>query len=182
MKAGFVLPLLFSVVAIAQTAGTFAATGNLSTGRFHHTATLLSNGKVLIAGGLYSTPPIPTTPYFDFLASAELYDPATGKFTPTGNMSAHRAFHTAILLSNGKVLIVGGGYSASAELYDPDSGTFSPTGDMLLARTTAPTATLLNDGRVLIAGGSLGSFALTEAELYDPLSGTFSATGSMNKL
>src|SRR5271157_1525613 len=124
MKTRFILPLLLSVVATAQTPGTFAATGNLSTGRLHHTATLLPNGKVLIAGGVYSTPPIPTTPFFDFLATAELYDPATGKFTPTGSMSAHRAFHTAILLANGKVLIVGGGYSASAELYDPASGTF----------------------------------------------------------
>jgi uncharacterized protein (TIGR03437 family) len=181
MRTCCVLLLSLSGVAISQTAGTFAATGNLTTGRFHNTATLLPDGKVLIAGGTYSTPPIPTTPFFNFLASAELYDPATGKFTPTGSMSAHRAFHTAILLSSGKVLIVGGGYSPSAELYDPATGTFFPTGDMLWARTTPPTATLLNDGRVLIAGGGLGSFALTEAELYDPSSGTFTAAGSMNK-
>lgn len=188
MKTSLVLSLLFSglggnaPVVKAQSAGAFTATGNMATGRFHHTATLLPNGKVLIAGGLYSTPPVPTTPFFDFLDTAELYDPSTGKFTPTGSMSAHRAFHTAILLGNGKVLIVGGGYSASAELYDPDTGTFSPTGDMLLARTTAPTATLLNDGRVLMAGGSLGTFGLTDAELYDPVSGTFTSTGSLNKL
>src|SRR5438552_17164875 len=156
MKTSLVLSLfLFGIgghgpAAMAQSPGTFTPTGNLTTGRFHHTATLLPNGKVLIAGGEYPTRP--TTP------SAELYDPSTGKFTPTGSMSVHRAFHTAILLANGKVLIVGGGYSASAELYDPATGTFSPTGDMLLARTTAPTATLLNDGTVLIAGGGLGSF------------------------
>src|SRR5277367_310920 len=182
MKTLFVLPWLWSVVAIAQTPGTFTATGNLNTGRFHHTATLLPDGKVLIAGGLYSTPPTPTIPFFDFLDSAELYDPATGKFTPTGNMTAHRAYHTAILLANGKVLMVGGGYSPGAELYDPETGTFSPTGDMLLARTTAPTATLLNDGRALVAGGGLGSYGLTDAELYDPASGTFTSTGSLNKL
>jgi hypothetical protein len=70
MKTRFVLPLLLSVVAIAQTPGAFTVTGSLSTGRFHHTATLLPNGKVLIAGGLYSTPPTPTTPFFDFLDSA----------------------------------------------------------------------------------------------------------------
>ena len=180
MKTGLVLSLfLFGIggrgpVAMAQSPGTFRATGNMTTSRFHHTATLLPNGKVLIAGG--------ATTAFPILASAELYDPATGRFTPTGSMSVHRAYHTAILLSNGKVLIVGGSYSASAELYDPDSGTFSPTGDMLLARTTAPTATLLNDGRVLVVGGSLGSFGLTDAELYDPTSGTFTSTGSLNKL
>jgi hypothetical protein len=181
MKTRFVLPLLLSVVAIAQTPGAFTVTGSLSTGRFHHTATLLPNGKVLIAGGLYSTPPTPTTPFFDFLDSAELYDPATGKFTPTGNMTAHRAYHTALLLANGKVLIVGGGYSLGAELYDPETGTFSPTGDMILARTTAPTATLLNDGRVLVAGGGLGSYGLTDAELYDPASGAFTPTGSLSQ-
>src|SRR5271170_2652390 len=187
MRSSFILPLLVLgaggnvSMATAQSPGTFTVTGNLRTGRFHHTATLLPNGKVLVAGGVYSTPPIPTTPFFDFLASAELYDPATRSFTPTGDMGTHRAFHTAVLLANGKVLIVGGGYSASAELYDPATGTFSPTGDMLLARTSGPTATQLNDGRVLIAGGGLGSYALTEAELYDPSSGTFSATGNMNK-
>ena len=166
----------------AQSSGTFTATGTLGTGRVHHTATLLPNGKVLIAGGSYSTPPIPTTPFFDVLASAELYDPSTGTFTPTGDMSTHRTLHTAVLLATGKVLIVGGSYSTGAELYDPATGIFSPTGDMILARTTPPTATLLNDGRVLIAGGGLGSYALTDAELYDPVSGTFTATGSMNKL
>jgi len=182
MKVHFILPLLFSGAGMAQPAGTFTATGNLSTGRFHHTATLLANGKVLIAGGVYSTPPIPTTPFFNFLASAELYDPSTGTFTPTGDMSTHRAYHTAVLLADGKVLIVGGSYSAGAEVYDPATGTFFPTGDMISARTTPPTATLLNDGRVLIAGGGLGSYALADAEIYDPLSGIFTATGSMNKL
>jgi hypothetical protein len=180
MKTSLVLSLfLFGMgghgpVAMAQSPGTFTATGNMTTSRFHHTATLLPNGKVLIAGG--------GSPFGPVLASAELYEPATGKFTPTGSMSAHRAFHTAILLANGKVLIMGGSYSASAELYDPATGTFSPTGDMILARTTAPTATLLNDGRVLVAGGSLGSYGLTDAELYDPASGTFTSTGSLNKL
>ena len=97
-------------------------------------------------------------------------------------MTAHRAYHTACLLANGKVLIVGGGYSPGAELYDPETGTFSATGDMILARTTAPTAALLNDGTVLVAGGSLGSYGLTDAELYDPASGTFTSTGNLNTL
>jgi len=124
MKIQFILPLLFSGVGMAQSAGSFTATGNLSTAAFTTTATLLPNRKVLIAGGVFSPPPIPTTPFFDFLASAELYDPATGEFTPTGSMSAHRAFHTAILLANGKVLIVGGGYSATRNSTTPPAEPF----------------------------------------------------------
>jgi hypothetical protein len=173
--------LLFGVVSLlnAQSAGTFAPTaGNLNTGRFGHTATLLPNGKVLIAGGQHSTP-MPLD-HYNLLASAELYDPLTGMFTPTGSMNTYRAGHTATLLANGKVLIAGGAYSNVAELYDPATETFSPTGDMITQRTGGHSATLLNDGRVLIAGGSLGaSYRLANAELYDPSTGTFAATGDL---
>jgi WD40 repeat protein len=152
----------------------------MSTVRDRHTATLLSNGKVLIAGGEDSN----QTP----LASAELYDSTAGKFTTTGSMTAKRQWHMATLLSNGKVLIVGGcgdggnasscvlegSNLASAELYDPTAGTFTATGGMTTARGPI-TATLLSNGKVLIAGGS----GDTSAELYDPTAGTFTATGSM---
>lgn len=147
MKTGLIVPIFLlgvaghSPLAQAQSPGTFTSTGKLNTGRLQDTATLLPNGKALIAGGEYSTPPIPTT-FFDFLDSAELYDPATGKFNRMGSMSVHRAYHKAILLANGKVLMLGEGFSSTAELYDPAI----PTGDMILARTTPPTATLLNDG------------------------------------
>ncbi len=159
--------------------GAFSPTGSMGTARGMHTATLLPNGKVLIAGGRNDA-----LPYS--LSSTELYDPATGTFSYTGFMGTARESHKATLLPNGKVLIAGGynttsGDLASAELYDPATGTFSPTGSMGIPRI-AHTATLLPNGKVLIAGGC-GNFsdgcALQTAELYDPATETFSFTGSM---
>jgi WD40 repeat protein len=154
-------------------ASPFSPTGSLATARAGHTATLLLDGRVLIAGGRVGA--------LDWIASAELYDPKTGTFTPTGSMSAARFRHTATLLPDGRVLIAGGmgaKAGASAELYDPTTGTFSPTGTMASSRYNH-SATLLSDGRVLIAGGE-GSGTLTSAELYDPKTGAFSPTGSMS--
>ena len=151
--------------------GTFSPTGSMTEARYDDTATLLSNGRVLVVGGYndstgYGGP----YGYGSAVASAELYDPSTGTFSPTGSMTeVHREF-TATLLPTGRVLIAGGG---SAELYDPSTGTFSPTGSMTDFRSGA-TATLLPTGRVLIAGGLNHS-----AELYDPKTGKFSPTGSM---
>jgi hypothetical protein len=150
--------------------GTFTATGSMTTGRAFQTATLLADGRVLIAGGRsesYSYSPDVV------LASAELYDPQTGRFTATGSMTAARSSHAATRLNDGRVLIAGGDSSgAAAELYDPATGIFRATGS---TETTShgPSATLLPDGRVLIVGGG------ASAELYDPQTGTFGATGSM---
>ena len=155
--------------------GTFAATGSMNTAREVHTATLLSNGKVLIAGGGND---------ISYPLTAELYDPSSGTFSVTGALNSTRVFHTATLLSNGKVLIAGGvgdtnSELASAELYDPALGTFAATGSLNVVRYTH-TATLLSDGKVLIAGGTTatGSYP-AKAELYDPTLGTFSATGAL---
>jgi len=171
--------LLHPVKAHAQTSGVFIPTGSMSAARGQHTATLLPNGKVLIAGGFVVSngSAVP-------LASAELYDPTTGTFSATGSMSNGRRLHTATLLPNGNVLIAGGyndnsGTLATAELYSPATGTFSATGSMTYSRFYAAAA-MLPEGKVLIAGGDNDSLALATAELYDPLTATFSATGSMN--
>jgi hypothetical protein len=156
-------------------AGTWSVTGSLANGRYDHTATLLSNGKVLVAGGQSNSGPS---------ASAELYDPASGTWSATGDLPSSRQEHTAVLLPDGRVLVAGGtggsNYTplATAELYDPSGGTWSTTGSIATPRINH-TMTLLPNGKVLIAGGLLFSSVLNSAELYDPVSGTWSGTGSL---
>jgi hypothetical protein len=164
-------PLVVTLQVMAQG---FSPTGNMTTARDYHTATVLGGGKVLIAGGADDT---------SDLASAELFDPGSNSFAPTGGMKATRVSHTATLLSNGKVLL-SGGYGggttfATAEIFDPTAGTFAPTGSMASARQWH-TATLLNDGRVLVTGGIDGTGApVATAEIFDPTSGLFTLTGGM---
>lgn len=173
-----------AVLTIKGVSGTFALTGTPSIARDCHSATLLQNGTVLIAGGRNGN---------TALSSAELFDPATGSFTPTGSLATARCAHSATLLQNGQVLVAGGYNFGSngglptitaAEIYDPGTGTFSATGPLGTGRS-GHSATLLADGKVLVAGGlnSNGGYSyvtLASAELYDPVAATFSATGSMN--
>jgi large repetitive protein len=163
------------------TTGTFTVTGNMTTARRLFVATLLQNGKVLVAGGAGATDPLQA------VATAELYDPVTGTFSPTGSLNMARRLTSGTLLDNGMVLIAGGIGNitalASAELYNPATGTFSLTGSLNVARLYHSTI-LLNNGTVLIAGGEAlnGSayVAVASAELYDPATGTFALTGNLN--
>ena len=158
------------------TTGTFAATGSLNTARLYHTATLLNDGTVLIAGGYDNNG--------HTSASAELYNSATATFTPTLSLNTARYRHTATLLNSGMVLIAGGEDSngnalASAELYNPAAGSFAIDGSLNTARILH-TATLLNNGTDLMTGGYGSSAYLTAAELNDPATETFAPTGSLN--
>jgi WD40 repeat protein len=159
-------------------------TGSMTVGRFFHTATLLSSGKVFIAGGLSAGVN---------LTSTEIYDPATKSFTSAGVMTVVRMGHTATLLPSGKVLLAGGGsgFGASAtntaELFDPTAGTFTATNAMTNPRSPH-TATLLSSGQVLVAGGA-GQFfvrgpssSISAAELFDPTTGNFTETADMTAL
>lgn len=151
-------------VALARPAAAFVSTGNMIAARDGHTATLLLDGRVLIAGG--------------GLASAEIYDVASQTFSATGHMSIARFGHSATLLANsslpnhGKILMAGGG-ELTAELFDPSAGTFTATGSMQ-AQHLGQTATLLQNGQILIAGGETA-----KAELFNPSTASFAPSGNM---
>jgi hypothetical protein len=156
MKIGVVSPLVFlalTVTALAQSAGTFTPAGNMTTPRLFHTATLLTNGKVLITGGAVSDSD-------DTQVNSELYDPATGIFAASGMI-------WGIPLSDGRLLIFTG--PRTAETYDPLTAAFQATGDMVAQPYSTRLATSLQDGRIFIAG-------YPTAQIYDPYTGTFAAT------
>ena len=151
--------------------------GSLNTARSDHTATLLPDGKVLVAGGSYFS-----GDRFQSLNGTELYDPATGKWNATGSLNVPRSGHTATLLPDGKVLVLGAGgeFFGSAEVHDPATGKWNVTGRLNVPRG-GNTATLLPDGKVLIVGGSADdNDSLNGAELYDPKDERWSVTGSLN--
>lgn len=152
--------------------GSLQPTGSMSVPRLGHTATLLQDGRVLIVEGL-----VPTETGTTNTRTAELYDPSSGTFVTTGNTTSGHTFHTAILLSTGKVLITGDG---TAELFDPATNSFTATDHAPAARFAA-TVTLLQDGRVLIAGGEIyyDDYYLGPSELYDPVTGQFTSTGTL---
>ncbi|MGO9061451.1 MAG: DUF3179 domain-containing (seleno)protein [Candidatus Binataceae bacterium] len=147
----------------------FKTAGDLNQAREGNSATLLKNGKVLIAGGDSGRSPM--------LAAAELYDPDKRTFAATGKMAYPRGGHDATTLADGKVLITGGmndlNVIGNAEVYDPDSGQFKAVQSMSVKREKH-TATLLKNGQVLVAGGFSGDAdPTTSTELYDPAKGAF---------
>ena len=139
--------------------------------REYHTATRLADGRVLVIGGYNEVNG------YNWLASAEIYDRTTNSWTTVTPMSSGRSGHTATLLADGRVLVVGGNNSGSvlrtAEIYDPASDRWRPTTN--LSARESHTATLLPDGRVLVAGGSAGG-AIATCTIYDPSSNSWSST------
>ena len=140
--------------------------------RSNHTATLLNDGTVLVAGG-----------DLDALATAETYDPIAGTWTAVADMHMARTGPTATLLPDGRVLVVAGncGSPASAELYDPETRAWTLTASPAGGACSDQTATLLSDGTVLLVGGSgaIPESSFASAELYDPEAETWTATGNM---
>jgi hypothetical protein len=143
----------------------FTAVGSMGTPRLWATATLLPNGKVLVAGGYNGLEP---------MASAEIFDPAMKTFTPTGAMAKARFRHVAVALSDGKVLIAGGG-NKTCEIYDPATGAFQPSATLAADRLDL-SGTLLKDGRVLLAFGVSGKSnkPVAGGEYFDPATGALS--------
>src|ERR1700690_3300034 len=141
--------------------GTFSATGSMTVGGLGQTATLLASGRILIAGGTTTTRISTNSIHPSMTGSAELYDPASGTFSPTGSMTIVQDGDTATLLADGRVLFAAGvdqsgAAAASAELYDPATGKFGGTGSMTsVVPVGGAAAALLSDGRVLIVGGAV---------------------------
>lgn len=177
------VPFFSVAIALHASAPGAHGTGSLTPGppmlepRSGHSATLLPDGKVLIAGGMRRNQ--------DFYKSSELYDPATGKFEHTGEMTMARVGQAAVLLPSGKVLIAGGwvgaGATDSAELYDPATRRFIPIAKMTTRRGN-PSATLLPDGDVLVAGGADHDApgGISSAEVFHSATLSFQAISPMH--
>lgn len=159
------------------TSNTFTATGAMTTARESHTVTMLTDGRILITGGHQGRRSAIT-----IYSSCEIYNPANGTFTAAGNLTVKRHKHDAVLLADGRVLIVGGsderdgaGAYRNAEIYNPTNKTFAAVSNMNASRYKLQgTTILLKSGKVLIAGGS------NRAEVFDPVTGRFSfASGDM---
>jgi hypothetical protein len=180
------------------TLGSWTLAAPLLEPRGGHSMTVLPDGRLLVAGGFRD---MAVDEQSTALDGAELYDPATDTWSPTGRMGTPRFFHVAVLLLDGRVLVAGGcrGWTrswnpseeyydhfcrqlSSAETWDPATGSWTPTGAMQSTRKGS--GVLLPDGRVLVAGSETGSTAESftpggGSELYDPATGTWETTGAM---
>lgn len=170
-------PDLTSCELYDPTTGTWTATGSMGTPRSAFTATLLPTGKVLVAGGYGSG----VTFWDTQQASCELFDPQTGTWSDTGSLAMPRDLHGAVLLSSGRVLVVGGRYAGWArtlttEIYDPMSGTWTTSGSINEGRES-PNAVLLHSGSVLVTSGysaiDISELATVSSERFDPMTGTW---------
>jgi hypothetical protein len=184
---GTISPKFVAVLSTAElydpSAGTWSATGSMYDGRVRPTATLLTNGNVLVVGGDDWSKPL------DLVPSAEIYETNQGQWIRVASPSLARFRHTATLLKDGRVLITGGDdYSVAsralpAEIYDPAHGTWTNTGPMTIVRSDH-TATLQPDGTVLVVGGTnYGTgypVPLASAEIYDPTTNTWTPTGDLS--
>lgn len=190
-SAQFPPPGLVAAEVYDPAAGTWSTTGNLHTGRWGHSATLLPDGSVLVAGGNA----VRSSQSLTALCTAERWDPASGDWIEVEPMTDARGGHTAVLLPNGKVLVAGGGVPtgrttdaalAFCELFDPDEETWAPTGSMTVPRarhqaTLAGTTVLATGGTAPGPGGdgTFDPFARATAETYQQATGTWTATDSM---
>ena len=157
--------------------GTWAAGPAMAAARYGHTATLLPDGRVFVAGGA------PTTRLADIAASTEIFDPATGRWTTAAPMRVPRLGHTATLLRDGQILVAGGtqgvtSNSSLAEVYNPATNRWADAGSLIVPRR-GHVAVLLGDGQVLVAGGGNDGGLTATAERYDPARNTWFAVGAM---
>lgn len=170
-----------TLVGCGATYTPWVETGSMSQARAFFSAAVLPSGKVLVAGG---------EPKYDLddyaIAEAEVYDPATEKWSPAAPMLSKRTMPCAVTLPTGKVLVMGGANPTenslkTAELYDPATGNWTPTSGSMAAPHDNAQCTMLPSGKVLIVGGLnyRGAASVEVAELYDPATDTFTTTGSL---
>ena len=176
--------VLFFLVDNSTIAGTWEYTESMSERRIWHSATILNDDKIIIAGGFNSN-----GSNLNYLSSCEVFDPFTCTWNNTGSLNNARPNHKAVLLSNGMVLVVGGhaggtNFLSSCELFNPNYGTWTITDDMSYKRENH-TLTILNSGEVLVSGGyyydnNYIRHWLSSCEIYDTLTNTWSEINSMN--
>lgn len=166
-------------VPIRVQVGDWVASGSLNTGRAFHSANLLADGRVVVAGGDGIGAAA--------LDSAEIFNPSGNAWAPTGSLNFPRLNHTGTTLDNGQVLVAGGLFLfgtvvstlGEAEIYDPAMGQWFFTGSLGQARERH-TATLLQNGQVLAAGGRSNGIAIASAELFNPLAGLWNPAAGIN--
>ena len=163
--------LIWVIPAYDSLTGSLSETGSLTVPLALSTATVLADGSMLVTGGFGTHLGTIGT-----VASAAIYDPSSGTWSGAGEMATVRVDHTATLLSDGRVLVVGGTPSQATEIYDPSTGDWSRAAKSMASRDRH-TATLLKDGRVLVVGGTRPSqgqaFPTVSAEVYDPVADTW---------